>query len=126
MLCPVCTIELHSRTYEGVPIDACEACQGCWLDGGELARIVSARQVKFDAEARRDVARRLRKPEVPPGEHERHIVCPKCREATETVNYGGDSGIIINRCPQCRGIWLDHGELSTIQMLVEGIEDELT
>ena len=44
---------------------------------------------------------------------------------THAVNYGGDSGIIIDRCTGCRGFWLDKGELEKIQMLVEGWDDAL-
>jgi Zn-finger nucleic acid-binding protein len=39
------------------------------------------------------------------------------------VNYGGDSGIIVNRCPACGGVWLDRCELESIQTLVEGLDD---
>ena len=31
-----------------------------------------------------------------------------------TVNYGGDSGIIINRCTSCHGIWLDNTVIRTV------------
>ena len=41
------------------------------------------------------------------------------------LNYAQDSGIIINRCPSCGGLWFDRGELDKVQMLVEGIADSL-
>ena len=44
-------------------------------------------------------------------EVDRDLVCPKCAETTDAVNYGGDSGIIIDRCTGCRGFWLDKGAI---------------
>ena len=35
------------------------------------------------------------------------LICPKCSGQTDPVNYGGDSGIIIERCTDCHGVWLD-------------------
>jgi len=40
--------------------------------------------------------------------------CPKCGSDLEEINY---QQIMIDRCVECRGIWLDHGEL---EMLVQG------
>ena len=37
----------------------------------------------------------------------------------ETFNYGGDSGIVLDRCRACGGVWLDGGELEKVQVLVE-------
>jgi Zn-finger nucleic acid-binding protein len=35
--------------------------------------------------------------------------CPKCSEASLSVTYR--TGIEIDFCPKCRGVWLDRGEL---------------
>ncbi len=56
---------------------------------------------------------------------DRHLVCPKCGGMTHPVNYGDDSGIIIDKCAQCGGVWLEKDELDKIQELVEGWKDEL-
>jgi Zn-finger nucleic acid-binding protein len=55
----------------------------------------------------------------------RHLTCPRCRGNTHPFNYGDDTGIIIDQCGACHGVWLDRGELEKIQELVEGWEDEL-
>ena len=34
--------------------------------------------------------------------------CPKCGSNLEEINY---EKVMIDRCPDCKGIWLDHGEL---------------
>lgn len=38
--------------------------------------------------------------------------CPVCKDVTLLMSE--KSGIEIDYCPECRGIWLDHGELEKI------------
>jgi uncharacterized protein len=38
--------------------------------------------------------------------------CPACKEAVLTMSER--QGIEIDYCPQCRGVWLDRGELDKI------------
>ena len=38
--------------------------------------------------------------------------CPVCKDVTLLMSE--KSGIEIDYCPECRGIWLDHGELDKI------------
>lgn len=38
--------------------------------------------------------------------------CPVCKEAT--LSMAERHGIEIDYCPQCRGVWLDRGELDKI------------
>src|SRR6188472_3901531 len=39
------------------------------------------------------------------------LVCPSCRVA---LTMSERSGIEIDYCPECRGVWLDRGELDKI------------
>ena len=125
MHCPACDATLTTVTYEGIDVEHCNVCGGCWLDADELGRIVSLREKRFTAAQRSAIDTAGRIPGIPVDDIERDIVCPGCKASTGPINYGGDTGIIINRCPQCRGIWLDVGELEHIQMLVEAWKDGL-
>ena len=40
--------------------------------------------------------------------------CPKCGSDLQEINY---QNVVIDRCIECRGIWLDMGELN---LLIEG------
>jgi len=42
MRCPKCGMELQEVTFRGVRIDQCAACQGVWLDAGELEQLAKA------------------------------------------------------------------------------------
>lgn len=46
---------------------------------------------------------------------DRKIECPKCNIATrrEEIEVFGPN-ILIDICPECNGIWLDHGELNKL------------
>jgi uncharacterized protein len=39
------------------------------------------------------------------------LVCPKCQAAMRTYER---SGLLIDQCTDCRGIFLDHGELQRL------------
>jgi Zn-finger nucleic acid-binding protein len=125
MQCPNCHSPLKQVDYEGILIETCESCEGEFLDDQELRHVTQARERKYDEETRRGLAKATKIQGVALAKVDRKRTCPKCGGATSAVNYGGDTGIIIDRCQQCRGIWLDGGELEKIEMLVEGWEDEL-
>ncbi len=125
MECPSCKNSLRTIMYEGIQIETCDACQGEWLDAGELKHIVQVRETRFDEQERRAVAAAVKITGVDVKQADRDLVCPKCSDRTDAINYGGDTGIVIDRCPGCGGIWLDGGEMEKIQMVVEGWKDGL-
>lgn len=38
--------------------------------------------------------------------------CPACKDATLTITER--QGVEIDYCPECRGVWLDRGELDKL------------
>ena len=125
MICPNCQTRLQTINYEGISIETCSKCNGEWLDDAELGKIVRIREVKFDPDERRAIAESTTIRGVVLKDVDRDLKCPKCGGTTDAVNYGGDTGIIIDRCTTCRGIWLDEHELEKIQMVIEGWDDAL-
>ena len=45
------------------------------------------------------------------------LTCPVCRGAMREVNK---EGILIDVCTQCRGVWLDRGELEKLAGFMSG------
>lgn len=125
MNCPNCKASLRTIRYEGIGIETCNSCNGHWLDSDELGKIVKIREAKFDEQERRAIVESTSITGVALDDVDRDLPCPKCGGTTDAVNYGGDSGIVIDRCTGCRGFWLDHGELEKIQMLAESWDDAL-
>jgi Zn-finger nucleic acid-binding protein len=46
------------------------------------------------------------------------LLCPNCNTSMQNVSR---SGVDLDMCPTCRGVWLDRGEL---EKLLEGARDE--
>jgi Zn-finger nucleic acid-binding protein len=87
---------LKESDFLGVIIDACPICNGAWLDEGELAAI-----------------NYLEKDLIGPSQESKpgKCQCPDCGVVMEETWFAPDKKIAIDRCPQCRGIWLDTDEL---------------
>lgn len=49
-----------------------------------------------------------------------HMRCPKCGMELIEVNY---KGIKIDECSECKGIWLDAGELESVSKLEKTVLD---
>jgi Zn-finger nucleic acid-binding protein len=119
MQCPQCASSLAPAAYEGVPIHTCEACGGEFIGGEELTRIL--RSPRRNASPKLDATMAGHRPRFggaaaqPP----RALRCPACDGAMAVVNYSGDSGIFVDRCGICGGLWLDHEELEKVQFVME-------
>jgi hypothetical protein len=48
MRCPKCGMELIAIDYRGVEVDKCSACEGIWLDAGELEQIAGLEKKSLD------------------------------------------------------------------------------
>ena len=110
---------MQETLYEGVGIDVCPECVGVWLDGPELAQVVSTREREWPSDVIEKVLEITGAMGVPDSEQHRALNCPKCGIGLAPVNYLGNSGIIVNTCENRHGVWLDAGELAKIQIFVE-------
>lgn len=119
MNCPVCASAMTLIRYEGVAIEVCDTCGGEFLDHDELGHIVRVREEKFSPEMQRYILSRPPRFGLPEEQRERQITCPKCSGEMVVLNYGGDSGIYVDRCKGCGGFWLDADELEMIQVYQE-------
>jgi len=125
MKCPIDSTPLEQIDYEGIHIETCPSCGGEWLDAGELAHINEAREKRFDPDEIKALANTEPMHGLPLEAIDRVVPCPKCGTETDPVHYGGDTGIVIESCPLCGGIWLDAAELEAIQGLIEAWEAQL-
>ena len=123
MKCPIDNATLIHEVYEGIEIDRCPECGGIWLDAGELAHINEAREKRFGPEELAVIAKMEPVHGIPLDQADRQLVSPKSGAKLKPVNFGGDTGIIIESCED--GIWLDAAELDAIQAIVESWEKQL-
>jgi len=119
--CPQCTTLLKLFHYEGIEIDFCPNGHGVWLDKNELGVIINRREQIFSPEeiAAAETVERKVGGSIKATPHP----CPVCNSSMKRSNYAYSSGIFIDRCGGCSGIWLDSGELEQIQIFVEQSEN---
>jgi Zn-finger nucleic acid-binding protein len=111
MYCPRCKTELANKTIIDfkyfLNIDYCNDCGGIWLDKGEMDRLEKTIEPTFFE---------IRK--IPgPGEQKKSLQCPFCDHPVTLLKaqHRRDDHVIIDYCPECKGIWLDTGEIEAIR-----------
>jgi len=114
MFCPNEDIEMHqvrikSHYGQQVILEQCRGCGGIWFDESELFAAKKGEAEKtelLDSEI-------LRKP----SKIEKSILtCP--RDQAELFRFNDryfPKGIMLERCPNCSGIWLNRGDFTKFQ-----------
>jgi Zn-finger nucleic acid-binding protein len=98
---------MQSFTQESVEFEACPSCAGMWFDFGELKDAISwHKNNHFDV---KNIARGDDQ-----SDHAHGYICPKCEIIMEEREYAYDSGIHIDGCPCCRGIFVSPEDLGAI------------
>lgn len=123
--CPRDHSLLVETGYEAdILVDECPVCGGRWLDAGELERI----QQTVEKDHRKDLEER---PEwsnlaydVSREMSEERLPCPDCGEEMARIEYARVSQVVVDLCPECRGLWLDQGELERLEVFFERIQAE--
>lgn len=118
--CPRDGEPLWAIRYESETIDVCLKCGGAWCDAGELERVVGVRELQFAASAHPDIQADESKTRA---SRERELLsdlnCVFCEGPLQPVNYSYNSGVLLDRCAQGHGIWLDCEELERVQVFIE-------
>lgn len=119
---PELTREAHPAGFE---IDRCPECGGVWLDKGELEAIeILGRKVEkpegFIPEVerwKRAVANAHRPQTKAPEEEPPPLACPSCGEPMFPREWSIGTLVMVDVCINCRGVWLDAGELRTLELI---------
>ncbi len=108
MKCLNCRTEMTNNLVQTkkdrISYDVCDDCGSLWLDAGELNKMA------FQVDGSIEVCSKD-KIEDDSG---RGRNCPRCDDMTlDKVSFvGGD--LILDRCANCQGFWLDGGELDLV------------
>ena len=116
MNCPDCLNHLTGVEFRGIRVEECTACHGRWFAREELTK------------AKNNVDEDLRWLDFDPFDRaaEQYAVpsekksCPHCRLTMDSLTYAG-SGVVVNRCQQCRGVWVHHDEFEKIIQYLEDV-----
>jgi Zn-finger nucleic acid-binding protein len=109
--CPHCATPLDVIEFDTEPkirIERCTTCYGTFFNPGELEALLEAQTnplVWLDPAQLNQIAADF--------DHDREITyhkCPMCAERMSHLNFGGRSGVIVDRCGT-HGVWLEGSEL---------------
>lgn len=114
MKCPGCQNDLQPVNCKGIVIDECLNCKGKWFDRDELRKAKdsadeSLRWLDFDPFSKEAEQLSIASEEKK---------CPKCSNNLASLKYM-DSTIVIDKCLQCKGVWLEPKELTRIIRYLE-------
>ncbi|MCH7225986.1 zf-TFIIB domain-containing protein [Haloferula sp. A504] len=111
MPCPGCESTLGTIEFDTDPairIERCESCLGLFFNPGELVALLQQKTnplVWLDRQRLAEIAENFGY------NHEVvYLQCPVCRERMSHLNFGGQSGVILDRCGS-HGVWVQGGEL---------------
>jgi Zn-finger nucleic acid-binding protein len=120
MKCPRDDTALQPFMVEAhIQVDRCSTCRGVWLDKGELEQIQQtierdhgklALSGPDPVQAAFEQARQ---------ERQGPARCPRCGSEMELREYGYNSQVMIDTCPEGCGVWLDDGELQRLEVFYE-------
>ncbi|HEX4914079.1 MAG TPA: zf-TFIIB domain-containing protein [Vicinamibacterales bacterium] len=129
--CPVCVGVMMEKTRidagtRSITLDYCPRCGGLWFDRGEVGQL-SAQRHNAVHHLIIDPAKRVNPPcqgcGTPLDRNEEKcrvcrrrnvLACPVC---DETMERRAHSGLVLDLCKRCHGVWFDNAELSAIWQL---------
>lgn len=98
--CPKCKQPLMHLRRKGMLVEMCSGCAGMWFDAGELTMLLEVYK-EFDPKNGEDTDYR----------------CVRCQGALKELSFPG-TDVLIDRCVECQGVWLDRGELQILKRLL--------
>ena len=116
MICPKCQAKMQTQLIGNVEIDECRSCKGVWFGRDELRKAKDQTEedlkwLDFELWNNQDLFRVYSKP----------VKCPECRVDIAAIEYG-ETGVEIDHCVHCRGVWMDAGEF---QKIIDALSREL-
>jgi heat shock protein HtpX len=126
--CPNCRLPLTRLLYEGVPLDECPSCRGCYVTQNQMTRIFAREDYEFPEGIKRLAstlpsvrgAERTHPPGMPPYHQPLpDRKCPACGSAVVRKFFTEAYRVEVEQCWACGLTWLDHEELELLQYLHE-------
>jgi Zn-finger nucleic acid-binding protein len=122
MQCPRCQESLNIASLHGRSVDCCRTCRGVWINRSEFGAMVRET----------DAVSGSIPPIVPCPDK---MNCPRCGNSMTAFDYAYDSGVTLNQCTACQGVWVESGQLQllahyrvgspAIQRLGKALGDEI-
>jgi Zn-finger nucleic acid-binding protein len=102
--------EVHTPSASAT-YDVCEACGGLWLDKGELDKVADRVEGDIEYCSTEEAATA-----------DSGKLCPRCpNEPLHKVKFLGDDALVLERCGNCQGFWLEGGQIEAIDQSLAGV-----
>jgi len=95
-----------------VDVEVCARCMGMWFDAGELGQSAGVHFVDGATPERMTKARRT------------EYRCPWCGVFLFERELHARSGVVVEQCPKCSGLFFDHGEYSRARQYLQSRQSE--
>lgn len=126
MKCPRCHARLCDAELDDVKVEVCSECKGEWLYDGELQKLVEHHNEIFTPDEITAQAAVNKQIFTAGKDDDDELNCPACENVRmEHFNYGDTSGIILHKCTECDGIWMDKDQLERVEEVVDGWKADL-
>ena len=108
MQCIKCQDTMQKTIYESILVDYCPSCKSFWLDGGEFDLIIKGKE--WDVEKAFTEAEIEKTKESK--DNQDFSLCPRCNKGV--LRSLRRSGVRIDQCDKCDGLFFDEGELESL------------
>jgi len=115
-MCPNCKLKLSSAKYRTITIHECNSCNGKWFEGKELPQAIE----RSDEDLRWENFSLFEEKSKKYEKLESKKICPEDNIPMYGLKYM-DSGIVIDKCERCGGVWLDKNEFNAIIKYLENL-----
>jgi Zn-finger nucleic acid-binding protein len=121
--CPACDGDFTDETIRGITVGACAECRGVWLTAGDFERLVGA-EVAMALDGWTEEPTECRYCRRPLGFSRECLGCGKlsvvhCPRGHGKMNAAiveiGGGEFELDRCPSCRGVWIDRHERTHVE-----------
>jgi membrane associated rhomboid family serine protease/Zn-finger nucleic acid-binding protein len=101
-------------------VQMCNDCAGIWFEQDNFVDFV--RGLAASENIPNDIVKLFKRRDVLLAHkvEEKAKVCPRCRKELRKFNYSYDSNVILDKCPDCAGIWADKGEIERAATYLKG------
>jgi Zn-finger nucleic acid-binding protein len=108
--CPVCQSALNPFRFHEIETDMCEKGCGVWFDDGEMKRMEASDNLEnIDQAFPGKYVKQISRPSLVKESPTRS--CPVDNTLMSRYEWNQGSGIVLDKCETCHGVWMDAGEL---------------
>jgi Zn-finger nucleic acid-binding protein len=116
--CPCCDHTLTETEVSGVTVHGCHLCGGLWFKDHDLTELTRHDIQPLEELAHEFPDLRVNKADA----HERR--CPNCGVPLFRFHFKHSPDVHLDGCHQCKGLWLDHEDLVTIEHRLAAYRDK--